>query len=95
MLETGPRVLNRHRGPPPPRDSVFVGRPSKWGNPYVIGRDGSRDRVIDLYRRWLFENPALVSAIKPELQGRDLVCFCAPKACHADVLLVLANAPQA
>jgi len=25
---------------------VYIGRPSKWGNPFVIGRDGSRADVI-------------------------------------------------
>jgi hypothetical protein len=32
---------------------VYVGRPSKWGNPFVIGRDGSREEVIAKYRAWI------------------------------------------
>jgi len=27
---------------------VYVGRPSKWGNPFTIGPDGTRDEVIDV-----------------------------------------------
>jgi len=32
---------------------VYIGRPSKWGNPFVIGRDGSRADVIAKYRTWI------------------------------------------
>lgn len=72
-----------------PFDSVYVGRPSKWGNPYVIGVDGSRAEVISMYEQWLHSS-GLINDVW-ELRGRDLVCFCAPSACHADVLLRLAN----
>lgn len=70
--------------------SVYVGRPSKWGNPFVIGRDGSREEVIEKYRKWLKTRPHLLAAL-PELRGKDLVCWCAPKPCHADVLIGEAN----
>ena len=86
-----PRVYNRLNGPVAPLGTVFIGRPSKWGNPYVIGRDGTRDEVIARYRQWLVLNPELYAAAKTELRGKDLVCFCAPEACHGDVLLEIAN----
>lgn len=70
---------------------VFIGRPSKWGNPFVIGRDGTRARVIERYREWLAGQPELLAAL-PELRGKVLGCFCAPLACHGDVLAALANA---
>ncbi len=69
---------------------VYIGRPSKWGNPFVIGRDGTRAAVIAKYRAWVVAQPALMSALD-ELRGRDLVCWCAPLACHGDVLIDLAN----
>jgi Domain of unknown function (DUF4326) len=56
-------------------DRVYVGRPSKWGNPFVIGRDGSRDEVIEKYRAWIVRQPKLMAAL-PELRGKDLVCWC-------------------
>ena len=84
-----PRVLNKHHGPMPP-GSIYIGRPSKWGNKFIIGRDGSRAEVIAKYRRWLCDQPELLAAL-PELRGRSLVCFCAPAACHGDALLELAN----
>ena len=84
-----PSVLNKKvHGTPP--GSVYVGRPTKWGNPFVIGRDGTRAEVIDKYRGWLLDQPHLLAAL-PELAGKDLVCWCAPCACHADTLLKLAN----
>ena len=83
------KVLNK-RYDPIPKGAVFVGRPSKWGNPFKIGRDGSRSVVILKYRDWLLNNEPLMEAL-PELKGRDLYCFCSPLPCHADVLLELAN----
>jgi predicted amidohydrolase len=71
-------------------DRVYVGRPSKWGNPFVIGPDGTRDDVIAKYRGWIVRQPALIGALH-ELRGKHLVCWCAPERCHADVLIELAN----
>jgi Domain of unknown function (DUF4326) len=71
-------------------DRVYVGRPSKWGNPFVIGRDGSRDEVIAKYRTWIVQQPTLMAALH-ELLGKNLVCWCAPERCHAEVLIELAN----
>jgi hypothetical protein len=72
---------------------VYIGRPSKWGNPFVIGKDGTRDDVIKKYESWLRSQPALLAAL-PELQGRVLACWCAPQACHGDVLVRLADLPE-
>ena len=69
---------------------LYIGRPSKWGNPFVMGRDGSRTEVIAKYRAWIVAQPTLMNALD-ELRGRDLVCWCAPLACHGDVLVELAN----
>lgn len=83
------KVLNKKRHGVPV-DAVYIGRPSKWGNPFVIGRDGTRAQVIAKYRAYLLRDARLMAAL-PELCGRDLVCWCAPEACHGDVLLQLAN----
>lgn len=88
-----PRVLNK-RTDRIPADAVYVGRPSKWGNPFSLPNETQRDWVIHLYREYLQKHPDLVEAAKRELRGRDLVCWCAPKPCHADVLLEVANAPN-
>ena len=55
------RVLNaRQGGKQPATDRVYVGRPSKWGNPLMIGRDGTHDQVIAKYRDWIVRQPALM-----------------------------------
>ena len=84
-----PRVLNK-RNDSILKGAVFVGRPSKWGNPFKIGRDGTREEVIAKYREWMLGNEELLEAL-PELKGKDLYCFCSPLPCHADILLELAN----
>jgi uncharacterized protein DUF4326 len=85
------KVLNaRQVGKQPTGTRVYVGRPSKWGNPFVIGRDGTREQVVAKYRAWIVRQPALMAALH-ELRGKDLVCWCAPERCHAEVLVELAN----
>lgn len=68
---------------------VYIGRPSKWGNPFVIGKDGNRQEVVRKYEEWLLNNKLMNDV--HELQGKNLVCWCAPLACHGDVLLKYAN----
>lgn len=69
---------------------VYVGRPSKWGNPFEIGKDGTREQVIAKYREYILSSPHLLRAL-PELKGKVLACWCSPKPCHADVLVEMAN----
>lgn len=71
---------------------IYIGRPSKWGNPFSIGKDGSRQEVIAKYRAWIASQPALLASID-ELRGKTLGCWCAPNECHGDVLKELA-APE-
>ncbi len=75
------------------RHHVYIGRPSKWGNPFVVGKHGTREQVIERYERWLLGNDALMAAL-PELRGKVLGCWCAPRACHGEVLVRLANAAR-
>ncbi len=86
-----PIVLNKRTDKIPP-DAVYVGRPTKWGNLFIIGVDGTREEVISKYKQWLMsvEQAYLVSYLT-ELKGKDLVCWCAPLPCHADILLEIAN----
>lgn len=92
-LDSPPRVRNKYRHGVP-AGAIYIGRPSRWGNPFAIGKDGDRATVIAKYRAWLLANPELVAAAKRELVGKDLVCFCSPSACHGDVLLEVVNGPQ-
>jgi len=70
---------------------VYIGRPSKWGNPFKIGKDGSREEVIQKYRQWILDNPTLIAQLATELKGKTLGCWCKPNTCHGDVLAELAD----
>lgn len=78
---------------------VYVGRPSKWGNPYSH-KDGtkaefkvdSREQAIAAYREWITQGDgAHLLEHLHELKGKILGCWCHPLACHADVLAELAE----
>lgn len=69
---------------------AYVARPSRWGNPFQIGRDGSREEVVEKYMEWFLSQQHLIEAIH-DLRGKDLICWCSPLCCHADFLLELAN----
>ena len=69
---------------------VYIGRPSVWGNPFEIGKDGSRKEVIEKYKKYLLNNPELLAKI-PQLKGKVIACWCKPRACHGDVLAELAD----
>lgn len=71
---------------------VYIGRPGDWGNPFEIGRDGSRTQVLRKYREWLPLQHELVARIKAELSGKRLGCFCHPLPCHGHTLAEIANA---
>lgn len=80
-----------------PDNAVYIGRAnaklklpnSGWGNPFVLKNESEREAVVETYRQWL-DKQVSTGAITVEklltLAGKDLVCFCAPKACHGDVL---------
>jgi hypothetical protein len=69
---------------------VYIGRPSKWGNKFVIGKDGTREEVVKKYREWLLTQPELLDSLR-ELKGKRLACWCYPRLCHGNVLTELAD----
>ena len=83
-----PRVLYAPIGVAVP-GAVYIGGPSRWGSPFVLGRDGDRNQVATKYCCWLLCSPQLVEAATRELKGRDLVC--GPDHCHGEILLDVAN----
>lgn len=75
----------------------YIGRPNPLGNPFVLGKDGDRTTVIQRYRDWLTAkwnmggtDPALVELRRLGNIARKgnltLICWCAPKACHGDII---------
>jgi hypothetical protein len=83
-----PRVVHCKKS----KYDVYVGRPGPWGNPFKMGRDGTRDAVVARYRAWLLAQPELVAKARRDLAGKVLACWCAPEACHGDVLAEIADA---
>lgn len=81
-------VLNKHKHAVP-AGAVYIGRGSKWGNPFVMGVHGDRDAVCDKYKKRLqhhINNGEVTLQELADLHGKDLVCFCAPLRCHGHEL---------
>lgn len=90
-----PVIYNKRN--PYPRDAIYVGRPTRWGNPFshlegttAQYRVATREEAVEKYREYLLSNSKLLKSL-PELKGKDLVCWCAPASCHGEILLELAN----
>lgn len=91
------------------REAMHVGRPGRWGNPFVVGKHGDAFHCVDLYKALLAgllrvgagpdiealgRTRRFVAENVHELRGKNLACWCRPGApCHADVLLQVANRP--
>lgn len=92
-----PEVFNKYKNPPP--GAVYIGRPTKWGNPFthLVGKTKAeflvkdREESVASFRTWFLAQPELVAAVKKELKGKDLICWCKPASCHGDVLIEIAN----
>lgn len=69
---------------------IYVGRPSKWGNPFVIGKDGTREEILVKFREWILQQPKLLEDLI-ELKGKIIACWCKPNDCHGDILAELAD----
>ena len=86
----------RSRGWRMPENAVYVGRPTRWGNPYPVEAFG-REEAMRRFRL-LFERKAQCLSTEfpvpdiAELKGKNLACWCREDlACHADILIELAN----
>lgn len=83
-------VVNKYKVDMDDPDIVYIGRGSIWGNPYKISDTQTRDDVVDAYRRYLWSairNGVVTKEMLLELDGKRLACYCAPQACHGDVLV--------
>ena len=79
---------------------VYIGRGSRWGNPYSHKEGtlaehvvGSRTEAIQKFEEYLLSNEELMASL-PDLKGKTLGCWCKPKSCHGDILLRYANGPS-
>ena len=76
------------------RCDVRIDRKTRWGNPFVMGRDGNRDDVCEKYRAWLWReinNGKISLEDLADLKGKTLGCHCAPERCHGETLSAAAD----
>ena len=70
------------------KDFFYIGRGSVYGNQFRIGIDGTREEVVERYRKWFYdklEDPVFKTKVL-SLRGKKIGCYCKPKACHGDVI---------
>jgi len=71
-----------------PENTVYVGRPSKWGNPYHVTLVTKVEEVLPMYKLYLERRLDLDPHFLDDLKGKDLACWCPlDKPCHADIIL--------
>lgn len=70
---------------------VYVGRGSKWGNPFKLVEDGDRATVCRCYEKHYVPNKPSILGDVASLAGKVLGCYCSPEQCHADTLAGIAN----
>ena len=75
------RVVNLRKYP----YTVYIGRGSKFGNPFLIGKDGTREDVIKKFE--VYARKQLVNGIAFLPKDAVLGCYCKPKPCHGDVIV--------
>ena len=71
------------------KDYVYIGRPSPFGNPFIIGIDGTRDQVIEKYLDYFIDCLHTKKGFREEverLKDKTLGCFCKPDYCHGDII---------
>lgn len=76
---------------------VYIGRPSKWGNPYshkegtlAEFKVANRTEALEKFEKYLLENETLYNSLI-ELKGKTLGCWCKPNKCHGDILAKWSN----
>jgi hypothetical protein len=79
------RVVNKLQEP----CDIDISRNGKWGNPFVIGRDGNRYQVIAKFKYWVTHQGSHLLEDLESLRGKRLGCYCAPMACHGDIYIEL------
>lgn len=73
---------------------IKVDRGSPWGNPFVKETEAQRNRVCDLFEEYAHWRLTIEPDWLKPIRGKNLACWCAPKRCHAETLLRLANEPE-
>ena len=72
---------------------IYIGRPGKWGNPFILKNENDREKILVQYFEWINkpEQTQLRTDAKEELKGKILGCWCSPKSCHGNILIDIIN----
>ena len=88
----------RTRGWRQPAGALYVGRPSKWANPWRVSAVMTREEAVDAFRRAFTAGELEVTPddARAVLSGYDyLSCWCRlDQQCHADVLISAIQEPK-
>lgn len=68
---------------------LYIGRGSKWGNPFPVWECESREDCLKKYEWYLYHQRTDLLADLRELEGKVLGCHCKPRECHGDILIQL------
>lgn len=87
-----PTVVNRHhfKGKALPKPSRYIGRGTPLGNPFTVKEHGAE--ALAMYKRWLWskmktDDPEVMRELRSIRANESLVCSCAPRPCHGDVIV--------
>ena len=73
-----------------PVGAIYIGRPGPFGNPFFIGKNGTREEVIKQHMEWAREqlkrNPGWLN---PLINATDIICWCSPEPCHGENYQIL------
>ena len=72
---------------------VYIGRGSRWGNPYTVATHG-RQRCIILFAQAFNRETGVLHYLQGRLdllKDKILVCYCMPEACHGEILAQAAD----
>lgn len=79
------------------RNGVYIGRPSPFGNPYVIGKHGDRAEVLRKFRTYFYDrlqkDPQWKAKVE-KLKGATLLCYCFPEKCHGMIIAEFLDGPD-
>lgn len=78
-------------------DYIYIGRPSRWGNPFVIDNIITRDQALRMFHDWWWNERQrpLRDAARKLLKGKRLACWCAPERCHGDIIAAWVDREEA
>jgi hypothetical protein len=78
--------------------STLHGSDGSYGNPFIIGRDGTREDVIEKFEAFISSDAPKAKEMRKKIQsnlrGLTLACWCGDKPCHGTIIARIANSTE-